>query len=118
MTILFTSSYILDYSVLIILLYRFLPIIDNIVDFIGQKIIDLFIILGQIIINISKMIIRFGLYYLVAILYVLWFGLIINIMISLYKFKYNESITISKLLIEEKNNFIKKIDNIIFSNYN
>jgi hypothetical protein len=115
---LFSSSYLLDYSVLIILLFRLLPVIDSVCDFIGQTLIDIVRIVGKIIIYVSKIIIRFGLYYFMAILYVFWFALIINVLISLVQVKNYESINIFGTFIEEQNNLINKIDIIIYANYN
>lgn len=115
---LFSSSYLLDYSILIILLFRLLPVIDTICDFVGQTLIDIVRIVGKIIIYVSKMIIRFGLYYFMAILYVFWFALIINVIVSLAQVKNYKSINIFDTFIEEQNNLINKIDTIIYANYN
>lgn len=87
-----TVSYLLDYSILITVLFTLLPVIDSICD-----------ILGKIIIYISKMIIRFVLYYLLAIIYVYWFALIINVMVSLFQIKNYES---TNTFVEEQNNLI------------
>lgn len=108
----FTFSYLLDYSILITLLFTILPIIDFVCDIIGLIIIDLVRIIGKIIIYIIKMTIRFGLYYLMAILYVFWFALIINVMVNLFY----ESTNIFNTFVEEQNNLIRKIDTGIYKN--
>lgn len=110
-------SYLLDYSILITVLFILLPVIDSVCDILGQTIIELVRIIGKIIIYVSKMTIRFGLYYMMAILYVFWFALIINVIINIFHIKNYEQINIFNTFVEEQNNLIRKIDIGIYKNY-
>ncbi len=113
----FQVSYLLNYSILITILFTLLPVIDSVCDILGQTIIDLVRIGGKIIIYVSKMIIRFVLYYLMATLYVFWFVLIINVIVNLFQVKNYEPTNIFNTFVEEQNNLIRKIDIGIYKNY-
>lgn len=110
-------SYLLDYSILITILFTLLPVIDSVCDILGQIVVDLVRISGKIIIYVSKMIIRFGLYYMMATLYVFWFALIINVIINIFQVKNYAPTNILNTFVEEQNNLIRKIDIGIYKNY-
>lgn len=75
---------IIDYAILITLLYNSVPLIDFLIDNIGKFIIYTLNYIFIQLIDITKIIIKYILYYLMLLVYTLWIILFVNIIVDLF----------------------------------
>lgn len=75
---------IIDYSVIITLIYFVLPWIDIIIDAVGTFVIKILNDIGNLLLIGIKFGIRCIVYYLIAIIYTFWFMVIFNLMLKLF----------------------------------
>lgn len=119
---------IFDYAIVIVLLFTLLPFIEKMIDFIkwtvigltndiGQLIIYLINGIGNLFFNSVKLVVRGSLYYLMALLYIYWIALIINIISNVFN-SHNYNFThIYDIALEEQNNLINKVYSDVYKNY-
>lgn len=117
---------IFDYAIVIVLLFTLLPFIEKLIDFvrwmaisltndIGRLIIYLTNVIGNLFFNLVKLIVRGSLYYLMALLYIYWIALIINIITNIFN-SHNFNFTyIYDIALEEQNNSMNKVYGDIYS---
>ena len=117
---------IFDYAIVIVLLFTLLPFIEKLIDFvrwmaisltndIGRLIIYLTNVIGNLFFNLVKLIVRGSLYYLMALLYIYWIDLIINIITNIFN-SHNFNFTyIYDIALEEQNNSMNKVYGDIYS---
>lgn len=111
---------IFDYAIVIVLLFTLLPFIEKMIDYIrwmaisltndiGRLIIYLSNQIGNLFFNSVKLVVRAILYYLMAVLYIFWITLIINIISNVFN-SHNYNFTyIYDIALEEQNNLMNKI---------
>jgi hypothetical protein len=119
---------IIDYAIVIVLLFTLLPFIEKMIDFIGWIVIGLtndigrFIIyltngIGNLFFNSVKLVVRGSLYYLIALVYIYWIALIINIISNVFN-SHNFNFThIYDIALEEQNNLMNKVYGDVYKNY-
>lgn len=111
---------IFDYAIVIVLLFTLLPFIEKMIDFIGWILIGLTNDIGRLIIyltngignlffNLIKLVIKGILYYLMALLYIYWIALIINIISNVFNSHNFNFIHIYDIALEEQNNLMNKV---------
>lgn len=119
---------IFDYAIGITLLFTFLPLIEKMIDFISWIIIGLAINVLYFIIELAnftcniffglvKLLIRGSLYYLMAILYIYWISLIINILVNISNNQNFNYTHIYNITLEEQSAMMNKMYYDIYKNY-
>lgn len=105
------------HAIVITLLFSLLPFIEKMIDFIGWMIIGLAINTRYFIVELAnfscniffgsiKLLIRGSLYYLMAILYIYWISLIINILMNIsnnqnFNYTYIYNITLDEHMMNK-----------------
>lgn len=117
---------IFDYAIVIVLLFTLLPFIEKMIDFIGWMVVGLTNDIGKLIIyltnlignlffNSVKLVVRGSLYYLMALVYIYWIALIINIISNIFN-SHNYNFTyIYDIALEEQNNLMNKVYSEVYS---
>lgn len=114
------SFNIFDYAIIITIFFTLLPFIEKMIDFIkwmlisltndiGRLIIYLFNQIGNIFFCLVKLVIKGILYYLMALLYIYWIALIINIISNVFNSHNFNFIHIYDIALEEQNNLMNKV---------
>ena len=116
---------IFDYAIVIVLLVTLLPFIEKMIDFIkwmlisltndiGRIIIYLFNQIGNIFFCLVKLMIKGILCYLMALLYIYWIALIINIISNVFNSHNFNFIHIYDIALEEQNNLMNKVHSDVY----
>lgn len=116
------------HAIVITLLFTLLLFIEKMIDFISWMIIGLAINTGYFIIELAnfscniffgsvKLLIRGSLYYLMAILYIFWISLFINILMNISNNQNFNYIEIYNITLNEHSNMMNKIYYDVYKNH-
>lgn len=119
------SFNIFDYAIIITIFFTLLPFIEKMIDFIkwmlisltndiGRLIIYLFNQIGNIFFCLVKLVIKGILCYLMALLYIYWIALIINIISNVFNSHNFNFIHIYDIALEEQNNLMNKVHSDVY----
>lgn len=119
------SFNIFDYAIIITIFFTLLPFIEKMIDFIkwmlisltndiGRIIIYLFNQIGNIFFCLVKLVIKGILCYLMALLYIYWIALIINIISNVFNSHNFNFIHIYDIALEEQNNLMNKVHSDVY----
>ena len=119
------SFNIFDYAIIITIFFTLLPFIEKMIDFIKWMLISLTNDIGRLIIYLTngigniffclvKLVIKGILCYLMALLYIYWIALIINIISNVFNSHNFNFIHIYDIALEEQNNLMNKVHSDVY----